>query len=826
MPIDVVALRTGDLTDGLAVEDYTLHFAELEAQYAILRARMLGRLAEVAVRFYDTLVLDGKGNAQPATPVAQPRAPLLRRLDTFRYLRGTVGEFYEAHYDQHTEASAYSVGLNANYALHLLAVHRLVRLEYQFATELQSLDITAAEAALLGLQQGGRFFGRLGALTLNDAVSGGPAGNAYVDGEELSDQLDELVTAGDLDALRALHANYQQRREEVLRRQLFSSFQEDHPGLQFKAGTETGGTFIIVYHGAGGRSGGPVRTGRFRIAGQVLLDGQGAVGTTITAVGSAFGTATDFDGNFSLRVNSLPSRLSVSMVGTPTREIVVSDDEPFLTIDLGDDTPADEETAIPGIDIGTVVADFYLPYRCCGKTAPIHIFPPQAPTEPVEDLTAFLEQVGCTEPALRAGPDQAPFVLTIAGGTPPYFIRDDNGNELPVPTAAEVLANGLVFTVFDSGDPVDEVELTVTTLPALDIQLTGSPRCADDNQTFSQDFTIVGGRPPYEFTQPDESTETITGSGTVTGIASGSSFVLEVSDSFPEACTAEREVPAHTCEVDEPDCGLPCDGIAIRQSYPLWAQRPLDDSHAYLEFMLRMDRMMLTAADGSQVALSDNELTQLNLNIREAIGRSGNLDENSYPTTMQRVIEVISTAIDRLNNRIGLPNDEPALQVTLVTGEIDRLEVEFFECLPFELSFSLDYFEAQRRSQTQLRYQRQLTYNNDGARPGNENIPFPSFDRFRIDRCDPDAAAEPLCNDDLGIGIRQESDGAQRTFTLQGNRRGHPVWYEFPLGEPGLSLSDPTTVEYANDGIETLAKALMVDPQTGCFAVTTSDVNI
>ena len=838
LPIDLVALRTGDLTGGLAVEDHSLHFSDLEAQYATLRARMLGRLAEVAVRLYDTKILDEKGSAQPATPLAQPRAPLLRRLGTYRYLRGTVGEFYEINYNAHTAASPFTTGLDAIYRLHLAAIHSLVRLEEQFADNLRTLDFTAADTALSTLQTGTRFIGRLAAGLLNDAQAGRATQVPRLDPEEYSDQLDELITAGDLDALRALYGNYTARREEVLRQQLFSQFQEEHPGLRFKAGTEVGGTFIVVYHGSGSRGGGPVRTGNFRLAGRVLLDGEAVVGATIIAKYASFGASTDFDGQFRISVTSLPVELKVSLLGAPSREILVTDEKRFLTIDLDEDEPVDDEPDIPGIQGGMVVADFYLPYRCCGKSAPIHVFPPAAPEEPVEELTAGLEQVSCTKPPMRAGAARATFHLSVAGGTPPYFIDDGNGNTQPVPTEAIELSDGLQFTVADSGG--DDVSLTVSTLPVLEIQLTGSPRCTDDNQRFSQDFTVVGGQPPYTFTQPDGSTETVTGSGTVTGIASGEAFVVEVSDSFPEACTAEREVPAHTCTVNEPDCGLPCRGIATRQSYPLWVQRPANATTQYIEVSLEVEQLQLTDAAGNTFSLGPNQLGPVNAEISTALGQQNNtLTRANFVEVTGIIVELINQGAERhINAPLSLEDGEAGLEFSFADNDdFDRLTVESFACFAWALEVNFNYTERIDNRRVSVPRRRRIEYTGESAllisritvseEDNTSRAIIPSFDRLRIDRCDPDRPSEPVCDFAVDpVQIRVEGQGRGRQFSIAGAGDGFEPFWEVGFGVPNLSNAASFAAGFLGGDQQATIYLLLVDKERGCFTVATTTIGL
>ncbi|THH39405.1 hypothetical protein [Neolewinella litorea] len=837
LPIDVVALRTGDLADDMVIEDYRLHFSDLEAQYGTLRAGLFGRLAEVAVRFYDTRMLTGKRSAQPAYPLGQPRAALLRRLPGYQYLKGTVGEFFEANFDRHTSAGPFTTGFDGTYLVHLLIVHRLVFLENHFASLLRDLNFTEAESALTELMSWTRAWARLGAATLNDAQTGGAATNNRIDLEEFSDQLDELITAGELDAFRALYDSYQRRREEVLRRQLFARFQEDHPGLQFKAGTELGGTFVLVYHG-GGTPAGQGRTGRFRLVGQVVLGDRGLPGVVITQVNSVSGTLTDQDGRFSLYVDTLPVQLRVQstplIIGTIERIVTVSQEDPFLLIDLGEGGTPPNEVPIPGIDNGTVIADFYLPYRCCGRGAPIHIFPPQEPEEPAEPLVATLEQEGCTRMtggATRlsaAGGFQAPMRLRVSGGTPPYFLQDANGNRQPVPEETLMLRAGLSFTVVDDGG--QQVSLTVALLPPLRAQLAGAPTCTDDLQTFSQDFIIEGGRPPYTFRQPDGSSATAEQGEvvTVSGIASGESFTLNVQDAFGEECATTLDFPAHTCVADEPDCGLPCDGIAVRASAPLWAQLPARDTLRYENFRLTVRGLQLTLDDGTTLSLGRQELATLNRNLRTEIDGGGALTNVDYANRMRECMKIIMESTDAaINQPAGLANGEPALRLDSRTEDgPDRLTFQTFACFTFEMVVNVRYTEVDRTTDFNRDRERTLSYSQDGVRES-DNAPFPSFERFRIDRCDPNAQPEPECRDLFEVRIQVEGDGMSRSLgTEGGGNRELRFWWDAQMADPGFGEGRKIEVTYSRDGTEVIAAVLAVDPDTGCSATAIARINV
>ncbi|MBC6993256.1 carboxypeptidase-like regulatory domain-containing protein [Neolewinella lacunae] len=833
LPIDVVALRTGTLTDELEIEDFDVLFADLESQYQTWRARLLGRLAEVAVRFYDTKILGPKGEAPPFALRGFPRSPLLRRLTGYRYFGGTVGDFYEAHFDQHSSSAPFSTGLDGSYGVHLGVIHFLVQLENRLGSTLRILDFAEAEQALEELQGGGRLFGRLAALGLNDAQTGGAATSLKVDLEEYADQLDELITAGDLDALRALRLNVESRREDALQQQLLATFQRQHPGLQFKAGCELGGTFIVVYHGPENAGGGPRQTGRFRLTGVVLNDGEPVPGVNVAARGFSSGTTTDLDGRFSLFVTVLPVQLVFSYPGFPSQERWVMKEEKFLSIDLAEDGgDGTDENPIQGISEGTVVADFYLPYRCCGQGAPIHIFPPTPPEPPVPPLVARLEQSSCSRidsnPTNAAQATVALATLQISGGTPPYFIEDSNGNRQAAPNAAFEVRAGVAFTVVDNQD--QRVPITVSLFPPLNVQRTGEPRCLDGNRRYLQDFLVEGGKPPYRYQDARGNLQTLTSSQVASlEIPSGEGFVLRVEDAFGEACGQTIELPAFTCSTNPNpnDCGLPCGGIGTIHSSPLWTQRPAGEGVTYENLLFQVERLHLDISDTQRFALSADDLRSLNRNLQATIDREADINLNTYPQLMSGLVNNIMKFVDEVINReANLAGGQRALEFsTSATRNFDELTVSFFECFRFNFVVTVAYNELDKASSSQSDRKRTIEYSNDGARPDSVESFFPSHQRFSVDRCDRAAAPKPLCTGEVSGRITQRGEGGKRSFSVRASEDLAQIWFEFPLGEPGLSLTNPAEVEYRRDGIATRATALVVG-DNGCFAITTSTVNV
>ena len=834
LPIDVVALRTGRLQTGLQIEEYDLHFGDLQSQYVVLRESLLGRLAEVLVRIYDTKILSDKQTSQPLGLRGNVQAPLLQRLPNYQFLRGTVGEFYEDHYAQHTAAAPFYAGLDTAYIAHLLLIHALAPTPGRFTPLLRDLDFAALESWSGTFLGGGRFTARFLALGLNDAQAGSPTTSPKLDLEELSDQLDELLTAGDFDALKALYAEYEDRRRIILGRQLFTNFQQDHPGLQCKAGTELGGTYVLVYHGPEGDFR-PPRPGRFRLLGRILNAGQPVPGARLRVVGANLAAATVAKGDFRLQVDQLPVQVRLEVPGAEARVITIRDDNEFVELDLANLALPRAEAPIPGLTIGTVIADFYLPYRCCGGGIPIEVFPPAPPEEPTEPLTAEVRQVGCSRTMRSLLIGEVAF--TASGGTPPYFLEDANGNRQPLPEEALEVFGGFAGTITDSA--AGSVAVSVTLRGVVTVNLVGSPVCTDDNQRFSQDFEVIGGQPPYTFVQPDGSQESLEQGevGTVRGIASGNEFTLIVADDSEAKCGTQVAIGPHTCTVDEPDCGLPCDGIATRASYPLWLQRPSQFTE-FRSVTFEVLQLALTDEAGNAFALGPVELRRMNADIRRILaGVNGILTAANFPEVTKAILDRIATgAEDHINGPLNLPNSEPGLRLSSVNNEaFDRFNAELFDCHDWVLEVGLQYQEAIINRDARLPRRRRVTYTktavNFESRIVSDNqdqqsaAATSSFDRFRVNRCEPNAPAEALCRDQPSeVEIRVDGRGQGRQLSVDGDLQNLDLFWDITFGIPNLSNEQQFGVGIIQSDLTAAVHLLLVDPETGCFTVASTNI--
>ncbi len=835
LPIDVVALRTGALIEGLEIADYTVHFSDLQSQYAVIRESLLGRMAEVLVRFYDTKMLDNQGNPTGGGFAGTPQAPLLQRLTGYQYLRGTVGAYYEDHYAQHTATGPYLVGFDLSYIFHLFIIHALVPIESKFTTELQSLDFTDVETTLAAYQGGSRFLSRIAAAALNDAQTGGPLTSQKIDLEEYSDQLDELVTTGDLEALRALYAEYEARRQRILERQLFATFQQEHPGLQFKAGSPLGGTFVLVYHGADGYTL-PPRTGTFRLFGRVYSKGKPIPGARVSVVDRSQVATTLQNGQFKLTVNDLPAQLMVQHPGSDARIITVQDEEQFLDLDLGGITAPTSGDTIPGLTAGTVLADFYLPYRCCGDGLPIHIYPAPPNEEPSEPLVASVRQVGCTR--LMRNIRTAEVEFTVSGGTPPYFLEDQNGNRQTLPEGPQEIFIGFSGKVIDSGS--ESVPVAITLRDEMALSLIGGPVCSGDNKQYTQSFQVTGGEPPYTYLQPDGSQVTIPtgGTGTVKDIPSGAGFTLVVTDSSEAKCSEQIVIGPHTCTIAGAECNLPCGGIATRSSYPLWLQRPNTDVTEYREVSIDVVGLSLTDETGTVIALTANDLGVLNNDIATVLAAENNLlSFENFPDATKAILEALAQAVNKgINMPLGLPNSEPGLSLSFVDDEaFARFNAQLFDCYAWSMMMRISYREGIKGRDQSIPRQRTVTYQTGNAvfassivldnQSNQSRAVAPSFDRFRLNRCDPKAPEVALCaTPPPEVEIIVEGQGRGRKLSVDGNPDGLRPFWDMGFAVPNLSNEESLGVGFLSGDLNAGVYLLLADPDTGCFRVARTNI--
>ncbi len=277
--------------------------------------------------------------------------------------------------------------------------------------------------------------------------------------EDLFDHLDVLIYNCKCSAFKALKKEYLERVVKLTLLRQFGYFTKQHPGIQHKAGVPMGGTFIIVYHSKPNVITKGKAFGNFVIKGKVVDEEGNGLRSTIVLKQGSQSYKTDADGNFSINHREIPFTVIFKAPLYDDKEVTITSDSPIQVV-MGVNEEGEPETAIDNIAAGTVIADFYIPYRCCSDCPPIQYVVPELKEPPPTN----------EGPVANAGTDQvitlpvSTVVLNGNGSTDPdgsitlFQWTRLSGPGTPVivtPNSAQSSVTGLVQGTY-------EFELTVT----------------------------------------------------------------------------------------------------------------------------------------------------------------------------------------------------------------------------------------------------------------------------------------------------------------------------------------------------------------------------
>lgn len=194
---------------------------------------------------------------------------------------------------------------------------------------------------------------------------------------------------------------YRRRLEKLRSNFLFSNYTRNNPGIQHKAGVPVGGTFVIVYHGNIKSHYSPRDPIGIR---EIAAERPTRVNATAEALPEIEVVAKTASGDANVLGLSekMLSEISVLPAGIREELVKVLGDRLAGIFNQNEDV---------GIEVGTVFADFFLPYRCCTDCTPVQVVTP-----PKNDpLTATVSGPKCDE-----NNKNFTVTITISGGTPPY----------------------------------------------------------------------------------------------------------------------------------------------------------------------------------------------------------------------------------------------------------------------------------------------------------------------------------------------------------------------------------------------------------------------
>lgn len=788
LPVDVIAVSTGgyDESQPVDVAANAARFMDLEALYDVQREEILAALTEGTREIYDIRVADSK------QPGGVPNHPLLKsHAPGFRYKTGTIGAWFEQYLSRFTTAPYIDInqdsidpqsvltvycalfmgttGLPQEQLPYGVALYYMMKLSDILPDSLETLTYPEFENRcedLLGLIR------YLRTVTDNQVT---PDLAAFIPKDEMMDLCEEIAFTVQLEPIRAIHENYLGRIGELRRMQFLSTFLQEHPGIQHKAGVPIGGTFILVYHGTPK----PISGGQKKAVDNLRAPAAGhAMMANRLANGRYYVEAANTGAN--AKVAKAIQRLSgdAKMALNPDIGLIVQslnqvmpELEAFAPL-AGIDTEAAKMIAatVSELSDGMVIADFYLPYRLSGDGLSIEYVLPR-------DAPAFIAEVGCTN-----ADGLAMVALNIKGGVAPYDVAIDNGAFATLSGALPLAAGAHMITIRDS-QGTESGSQTVTVAPLLAI---GTPEftCVDGRYTAA--FAITGGTTPYSVDGASSS-----GGQYVTApVQSGTAIKVGVIDA--RGCSASDEF-IHECP---PVCDLPCGGKSIRRGYRFWLPSPID-KEPYAAFKLN---------DVTFVVDHENGKTDLSKEVAKVLTAN---PTDLRPATFDKLVDKWISAINKIiGGHSELHQEGQAQWLTLGfepvgPGRFGTLWIEHFECLGFEIRISA--LASFRTFETDLGLNYDVKGTNISMSSPEANVFQPVFEGFTIDKCDPNAKPDEFCKEAPGIKIEIKSEKADNNvFKLSAasapaNANMSYLW-EIAGGQPSIADGETVTVSFPNSG--------------------------
>lgn len=809
LPIDIVALKTGRNANDIPLPEDAegCHFQDLEALYDTLREGFLCQICETVKQLYNTPIIRSNISQSESSTMPANLAFLKSYAPGFRSREGTVGQLYENNLSKHTTRGPSLSNVPDPYKQHTYFIFNLVRLAGSLSGALKDLDFDTFQ------NNYSEFFASVWVDNENGSFSG-------MDAEELSDQLDMLLHSCKLKPIQSVWDEYQRRLQRIRERLLLSTFARTHPGLVHKAGVPLGGTLVLVYHGENQQEDRPSRPVNFTLTGRVTFNGTPQPGASLIMRNRAWGTVTDLNGYFNLTVNELPVMLQVGMVGVTSRQVLVTNENAVLNIDLNEPDSTDMPDRFPALATGTVIADFYLPYLCCSDCQPIQFVLPKAPP------TFSWEQTSCTN-ANHAG-----FIaINPHDGTPPYEVSLDRGQNWNGLTEEPVMVHAGDEVVIRDAEGIESTPRAIKLTPPLTIE-TGQIECIDDDTKFTVEIMISGGRGPYHIFHGEEVIEALDGSAKPR-FASGEGGTLRIEDSSEPPCQTTLAIQPHPCE---PGCELPCKGITMECGHPFWMQIDPSKQWQYQEVQLEVMKFFVQDETSSQsVSFSSQQLSELteilnpNTNFMNADTFS-QFWNNSVPKANDNIQTVLQEVFGKnIDSILTLRYDPDGV------GSFTTLWIETYDCFHFLLDINLQYFE----NTTKFRYDRTWQYSNEGSQVigmvefNGEQIEssarVPRFNCTRRDRCHPEAKPVPQCEKPFEVRITSKpilTDQHHLSAIPEEIVANSALLWNVQQGIPGISgkSSFEVRVPFGSES-GNVARVLVVNPDTGCAAAAEINLN-
>lgn len=395
-----------------------------------------------------------------------------------------------------------------------------------------------------------------------------------------------------------------------------------------------------------------------------------------------------------------------------------------------------------------VIADFFLPYRCCSDCPPVQFVLP-AP-RPVFVL----------KPECPGDNTFAVVKFEFSYRVPPCAVKIDDKEYVPLVDDTILLQIGKHQVVVRDAEGGISLPQEVEIFRRFKLE-PDKPVCDEKNTTYSVRIKVTDGRLPMTIdgkqvdAVPDSANASIcyitTGS-----IKSGESVTVTVGDN--SNCPPQQLSFKHTC------CDLPCNGVALDSGYLFWLPVPIAEEKLSV-YRAEVVNFAFEYPKGTAIVLNEEEIKKFN-EILSAIP----VDDlnNQFDEVVRKWIDEINGFMDK--SGISFDMEKPTKQ-----GFFAILRIEHFECLEFDFNIVSTYRIGDNPERKLV-----VGYSSRGtAIPGKapdiltHDLPqylIPAFNTIKTFKCEPDRKPEKPCDNlDISVEIIEErfENGLSLSFTTE-----------------------------------------------------------
>ncbi len=637
LPIDIIALRTGafDASQLLEKDQGACHFEDLEVLYSATREQWLGQLCNEVTYLYHTAPVpivsvqpdvtdhttkqdqESTNNSRlighipalteaAASTTAEDAAKAVdfkSKYDLINdYAAGflvkpdRIGGLYE-----NNISIKDSLGINDAFFELFNAVFALVAVlpktlqEFKYSSFKKQLNVMLNAAYKLELK-------RENPITTKKIADI----DAVFLWEGIDDRLEGLRLGFRSEAFKSMYDEYLHRYQEVQQKKFLTNFLLTNPGIQHKAGVPLGGTFILIYHDDP-----PIIKHQWETTGTATyLDKEDTllVSQDVLVQDKAYAARTGQPLTFTEEVAEAYAILQTdpifalnphfhTLVGALSGQVL----DYHAHFDLLTNKDANEIIGqyVQGLPDGRIIADFFLPYRCCSDCGGVQYVLAYAP------LT-FTFTVGCT-----SNNDQADVAIVAQGGAPPYSYKVNTGTQGYQPLGGVViLGTGWhTLTLRDS----QNTESTPQTFEIKGKVKLGAPdyTCRPDGKFYRVSCSVSGGTGSYTASRGK-----VTAKGFYTSdeIKSGTKANIPITITDGKGCSVTFKAN-HTCPAPldftvQPGCtdkdGQSASTITVTGGVPDYQIKVSDGQYQALTtpYLLPAGKPTITVRDSKNVEIS------------------------------------------------------------------------------------------------------------------------------------------------------------------------------------------------------------------------------